>query len=56
MHLSVTDFRMPNDIYHCIEKVQKAWTDKGSFQFKNPDDICRFQKDQQDVFMEWLKN
>jgi hypothetical protein len=35
-------------------KVQAGWTGKNNVQFKNPDDICRFQKEQQDVVVEWL--
>ena len=49
-------FTTHNDIVDCVEKAQKAWTNKENFQFRTPDDICRFQKDQQDVVLGWLKN
>ncbi len=42
------------DISNCMVKAQTAWTNKDNFEFKAPDDICRFQKDQQDVVLEWL--
>jgi hypothetical protein len=47
-------FSDAEDIKNCIIKVQVAWTGKNNIQFKNPDDICRFQKEQQDVVVEWL--
>jgi pimeloyl-ACP methyl ester carboxylesterase len=42
------------DINNCIEKVLKKSKYTSNFEFKNPPDICRFQKDQQDVVLEWL--
>ena len=42
------------DIKNCIAKAKTAWTEKDSFVFKSPDDICRFQRDQQDVVVQWL--
>jgi len=47
-------FSDPADIKTCIGKAQKAWDDKDKVEFQHPDDICRFQKDQQDAFLEWL--
>lgn len=47
-------FSDADDINNCIKKAQKAWTDKSNLEFKSPDDICRFQKDQQDVVIKWL--
>ncbi len=47
-------FSDADDINNCVKKAQKAWQDTSHFEFKNPDDICRFQKDQQDVVVEWL--
>jgi hypothetical protein len=47
-------FADPDDIDSCIGKAQKAWGDEGTFVFQNPDDICRFQKDQQDIVIAWL--
>ncbi|MDB4583367.1 alpha/beta hydrolase [Draconibacterium sp.] len=43
-----------DDIEKCITQAQTAWTDKDGLVFKNPDDICRFQRDQQDVVVRWL--
>jgi pimeloyl-ACP methyl ester carboxylesterase len=47
-------FTDANDIRNCIEKAQTASTNKEYIEFKAPDDICRFQKDQQDIMIEWL--
>lgn len=49
-------FSDADDINNCVDKAQKAWQDTSHFEFKNPDDICRFQKDQQDVVIEWLNS
>ena len=49
-------FTDAEDIRNCVEKARTAWTNKDNFQFKAPDDICRFQKEQQDVVVEWLDN
>ncbi len=43
-----------DDINNCIDKAQKAWKNRCNFEFITPDDICRFQKEQQDVIFEWL--
>jgi hypothetical protein len=51
LHDRFTDAK---DIRECIGKAQKAWSNKGTLQCLNPDDICRFQKDQQDILIEWL--
>jgi hypothetical protein len=48
-------FTTPDDIRNCVEKVQTAWTNNTGFEFYAPDDICRFQKDQQEVVLEWLR-
>ncbi|MEE4198411.1 MAG: alpha/beta hydrolase [Bacteroidales bacterium] len=47
-------FTTPDDIVDCVKKAQTAWTNKENFEFKTPDDICRFQKDQQDITIKWL--
>ena len=47
-------FSNADDINKCIEKTQKAWKDWGNLEFKNPNDICRFQKDHQDIVIECL--
>jgi len=35
-------------------KAKTAWRDKAALTFIAPDDICRFQSKQQDVFVGWL--
>jgi pimeloyl-ACP methyl ester carboxylesterase len=47
-------FSDADDISNWVLKARKAWENKENFVFKSPDDICRFQKDQQDVVIEWL--
>lgn len=47
-------FTDADDVANCIEKARKAWPNSVNFEFKAPDDICRFQKDQQDVVVDWL--
>lgn len=47
-------FADPGDVRKCVEKAKTAWKDPGAFMFRNPIDICRFQKDQQDVVVNWL--
>jgi hypothetical protein len=47
-------FSDPDDVKSCIRKAQEAWNDTSDFVFKTPDDICRFQKEQQDVVIDWL--
>lgn len=42
------------DIKKCVESAKTAWDNSDAFIFKNPDDICRFQKEQQDVVLNWL--
>ena len=45
-----------DDVKNCVEKAKTAWTNREDFQFQAPDDICRFQKDQQDAVLEWLNH
>ncbi len=47
-------FANSEDVKNCVEEAGKAWNTPSSFVFKAPDDICRFQKDQQDVLVDWL--
>jgi pimeloyl-ACP methyl ester carboxylesterase len=42
------------DIRKCIARAETAWRDTVGFVFRSPDDICRFQRDQQDVVVRWL--
>ncbi len=44
-----------NDINNCIKKSRKSWGENNGFQFLSPDDICRFQKDQHEIFIKWLE-
>jgi pimeloyl-ACP methyl ester carboxylesterase len=43
------------DVMDCIAKASAAWDCNGGLVFKSPDDICRFQRDQQDVLVSWLE-
>lgn len=43
------------DIKICIDKAKAAWKNPDGFTFLSPDDVCRFQKDQQDVVVRWLE-
>ena len=47
-------FSDTDDIDVCVREAQKAWKDNVGFQYRKPDDICRFQKEQQDVLIDWL--
>jgi hypothetical protein len=41
------------DIKKCIASVQNNWED--GLSFITPDDICRFQREQHEVLIDWLK-
>jgi pimeloyl-ACP methyl ester carboxylesterase len=47
-------FANSEDIKQCVKRAKTAWSNSSAFVFKCPDDICRFQKDQQNVVLEWL--
>ncbi len=47
-------FSSSEDIERCVMKAKTAWRDKAALTFIAPDDICRFQSKQQDVFVGWL--
>jgi hypothetical protein len=49
-------FTDPGDIRKCVGKAKTAWNNPGAYVFRNPVDICRFQKDQQDVVADWLND
>lgn len=49
-------FTDPDDVRVSVEKAKSAWKNTNNLKFKNPDDVQRFQKDQQDVVVEWLNN
>jgi len=43
------------DIKQCVMKARTSWQNKDALAFSNPDDICRFQRDQQDALLRWLE-
>lgn len=47
-------FADPEAIRNCIDKAKEAWNAPGALVFRVPDDICRFQKEQQNVVVDWL--
>lgn len=44
-----------DDVELSVKSASNAWSKSGGLVFKSPDDICRFQKDQQNVFLKWLE-
>ncbi len=44
------------DIERCIVKAKASWQDEEGLTFLSPNDICRFQRDQQDVLLRWLES
>lgn len=48
-------FSDSEDVKACIMKAKASWQDKNGFTFMSPDDICRFQRDQQDALVRWLE-
>jgi pimeloyl-ACP methyl ester carboxylesterase len=47
-------FTDSSDIQACIEKARTAWPGTDGLTFMSPDDMCRFQREQQDVLVRWL--
>jgi len=47
-------FANADDVKKCVDKARNAWTDSSKLVFNAPDEICRFQKNQQNVFIDWL--
>lgn len=47
-------FADADDIRKGMKEAHTAWAEQEGFAFMAPDDVCRFQKDQQDVLVEWL--
>ncbi len=47
-------FANAGDVAGCVANAQKAWGGPSSCVFMSPDDICRFQNDQQNVLIDWL--
>ena len=42
------------DVAKCIDNAKQAGNNSSSIVFEAPDDICRFQTDQQDALIDWL--
>lgn len=49
-------FADPRNVKLCIEKSKASWQDVDALTFESPDDICRFQRVQQDALMRWLES
>lgn len=47
-------FSDSEDIKACIMKAEAAWQGADALTFMSPDDICRFQRNQQDALVRWL--
>jgi len=48
-------FADSGDVKACITKASAAWPGGDGLTFMSPDDMCRFQRDQQDVLVRWLE-
>jgi len=48
-------FTDSEDIRECLETAKPFWQDGDALTFERPNDICRFQGDQQDVLLRWLE-
>lgn len=48
-------FVAPTDVKSCIEKAKASFQDADALTFECPDDICRFQRTQQDALLQWLE-
>jgi pimeloyl-ACP methyl ester carboxylesterase len=48
-------FSDSDDVKACIAKAGAIWRDPGGQSFQSPDDICRFQRTQQDAVVAWLE-
>jgi len=46
-----------DDVTRCVERARTAWERRGAtaaLEFRTPDDVSRFQRDQHEVFLGWL--
>ena len=43
------------DVKQCLERTRSAWPAKNGLTFISPDEICRFQRQQQDALVRWLE-
>jgi len=48
-------FSDSEDVKACITRARGPWQNGNALTFMNPDDTCRFQRDQQDVVVRWLE-
>jgi len=48
-------FGSNEDIKQCVMKAKASWHDEDALTFISPDDICRFQHEQQDALVRWLE-
>ncbi len=44
-----------NEIKTLADEVRKEWKDADDFKFETSNDVCRFQKNEQDALIRWLK-
>ena len=47
-------FSDPRDVAECLRRAGTHWSRPTDLTFMAPDDVCRFQRDQQDVLVKWL--
>jgi len=47
-------FANADDVKSCIEQATASFTRADALRFRSPDDLCRFQRAQQDVLVQWL--
>lgn len=48
-------FADSEDVKACVDMAKVSWEDGNGLTFISPDDICRFQRDQQDAAVRWLE-
>ncbi len=48
-------FADSKDVKTCIEKAKAAWQEVDALTFELPDDICKFQRSEQDALVRWLE-
>ena len=48
-------FADSEDVNACITRARASWQDEDALMFMSPDDMCRFQRDQQDVVVDWME-
>ena len=48
-------FSDSEEVKACLMTTKPFWQDADALTFQSPDDICRFQRDQQEVLLRWLE-